>query len=312
MPVHDWTKVEPGIILDFHTVWISEVRNSLNSGVLPPEYYALTEQHAGRIIPDVLALHAAPFVQDTSATPSHGGLALADAPPRIRRKLTLNAVPPTRRRTLAIRHVSGHRLVALIEAVSPSNKDRRDHVEEFAAKVASALALGIHVLVIDLFPPGPYDQNGMHGAIRDLLEEAENLETDDRTTDEPMSLISYVAGQPVVAYFEPLAVGCSLPDMPLFLQVDRYVNVPLEPAYQAAFRGEPLFWRDVLERACWAIEVDPSSSDGSGPELEESPPGMQASNPLVPGGQAARPITARTGREQEDRQPGRPGGGLSA
>ena len=41
------------------------------------------------------------------------------------------------------------------------------------------------------------------------------------------------------------AWSCSL--MPLFLRPDRYVNVPLEPTYQAAYQGMPAFWRDVLE-----------------------------------------------------------------
>ncbi len=61
--------------------------------------------------------------------------------------------------------------------------------------------------------------------------------------NEPLAVVSYAAGQPVEAYYEPLAAGASLPDMPLFLQVDRYVNVPLEAAYQSALRGEPFFWR---------------------------------------------------------------------
>src|SRR4051812_10625443 len=55
MPVHDWTRVGAGIFHDFHTAWITEIRNGLNHGLLPQWYYALTEQHAGRFIPDVLA-----------------------------------------------------------------------------------------------------------------------------------------------------------------------------------------------------------------------------------------------------------------
>ena len=35
--------------------------------------------------------------------------------------------------------------------------------------------------------------------------------------------------------------------VPLFLHPDRYVNVPLEATYNAAYRGVPAFWRDVLE-----------------------------------------------------------------
>ena len=35
--------------------------------------------------------------------------------------------------------------------------------------------------------------------------------------------------------------------MPLFLDVDPYVTIPLEPTYIAAYRGVPEVWRDVLE-----------------------------------------------------------------
>jgi len=48
-------------------------------------------------------------------------------------------------------------------------------------------------------------------------------------------------------YLEHFAVGTALPEMPLFLRPDRYINVPLEPTYQAAYRGMPAFWKDVLE-----------------------------------------------------------------
>jgi hypothetical protein len=246
MPVHDWTKVEAGIFHDFHTAWIIEIRNALNNGVLPEGYYALAEQHAGRFIPDVLALQFSPATYDPPSTPSHGGLALADAPPRVRRKLTVAPSARALRRTLAIRHVSGHRLIALIEVVSPANKDRRDHVVEFATKVASALGLGVHVLLIDLFSAGSHDEHGMHGAILDLLDDAD--EPGDPPADEPLTLVSYVAGRQVEAYVEPLAIGQVLPEMPLFLQVDRYINIVLEPAYQAAFHGAPLYWREILER----------------------------------------------------------------
>jgi hypothetical protein len=51
----------------------------------------------------------------------------------------------------------------------------------------------------------------------------------------------------VEIYLEHVAVGAALPQMPLFLRPDRYVNVPLEPTYQAAYRGLPAFWRAVLE-----------------------------------------------------------------
>ena len=57
----------------------------------------------------------------------------------------------------------------------------------------------------------------------------------------------YTAGPQIEIYLEHVAVGAALPEMPLFLRPDRYVNVPLEATYQASYRGMPAFWRDVLE-----------------------------------------------------------------
>jgi hypothetical protein len=141
--------------------------------------------------------------------------------------------------------VSGHRLVGLLEIVSPANKDRPRHVEEFARKAIDALEGGVHVLIIDLFPPGPHDPQGMHGIICERL--ARFDEPYDLPAAEPLTLASYAAGLQVEIYLEHVAVGVALPEMPLFVRPDRYVNVPLEATYAAAYRGMPAFWRDVLE-----------------------------------------------------------------
>jgi hypothetical protein len=244
MPVHDWARVEAGMFHDFHNAWITELRNALNGGVLPQGYYALGEQHAGRFVTDVLTLHASrPNGEPPPLPPSDGGLALAEAPPKVRRQLTGTETYRQRRRTLAIRHVSGHRLIALVEIVSPANKDRLGPVEALVAKTVEALDLGIHVLLIDLLLPGRHDPRGMHGAVWNQFAEGPY----DLPLAEPLTAASYAAGPPVNAYLEHFAVGAALPDMPLFLRSDRYVPVPLEATYQAAYRGVPAFWRDVLE-----------------------------------------------------------------
>jgi hypothetical protein len=246
MPVHDWTRVEAGILHAFHTAWVAGIQTSLNSGLLPSGYYALAEQHFGRAIADVLTLHGRPTAENPfPSSPDAGGTAVAEAPPRVRRRQTLEQTSLARRRTLAVRHVSGHRLIALLEIVSPSNKDRARTVEEFAAKAVSALDAGVHVLLVDLFPPGPNDPQGMHAVIRQRLDDSD--EPYDLPADELLTLASYAAGLNVEIYLEHVAVGAVLPEMPLFLHSDRYINVPLEPTYQAAYVGMPAFWRDVLE-----------------------------------------------------------------
>jgi Protein of unknown function (DUF4058) len=246
MPVHDWTRVEDGVFHDFHVGWLPEIRSALNGGLLPDGYYAMTEQHAGRSIADVLTLHASPALPEPlPMLPDIGGTAVAEAPPRVRRRQTFEQSALSRRRSLAIRHVSGHRLVALMEIVSPANKDRAQHVETFAEKIVSALDSGIHVLVVDLLPPGLHDPRGFHDVIRQRLVAMDSPY--ELPSDEPLTLASYAAGSDIDAFVEHLAVGADLPDMPLFLRPDRYVNVPLEATYQAAYRGLPSFWRKVLE-----------------------------------------------------------------
>jgi len=218
MPVHDWTRVDASVFYDFLNAWIAELRNVLNSDVLSAEYYALSEQHAGRQIADVLTLHTDP----------------AQGLPR-----------RTRRKTLTIRHVSDHRIVAVVEIVSPANKDRHEHVEELLDKAEDILNHGIHMLIVDLFIPGSHDPQGIHGALWERLGD----QPEAPPGQEPFTLASYVADSIVKAYIEHLAVGSVLPNMPLFLDPDYYVSVPLEAAYEIAWRGTPAHWRTLLDDA---------------------------------------------------------------
>jgi hypothetical protein len=243
MPVHDWTRVNAGTFHDFHSSWIVHLKETLNGGLLPPAYYALAEQHAGGVITDVLTLplgDAEPI--DLAET---GPVVLAEAPPEVGRRVVAspNAGYRATRRTLTIRHVSGHRIVALIEILSPANKDRWSSVENFVLKAHSALRHGCHLLVVDLLPPGPHDPQSIHNLIWEYYEQSE----EPPPAGKPLTLAAYVAGTLPEAYLEWIAVGEALPDMPLFLQAAHYINVPLESTYEAAYRGMPAYWRGVLE-----------------------------------------------------------------
>jgi hypothetical protein len=245
MPVHDWAKVDAGTFHSFHNAWITHLMGKLNGGVLPEGYYALSEQYSSGLIPDVLTLSLPEPNGSPSPSPRPGGIALADAPPTIGRKLVADpkALYRARRRTLTIRHASGHRIVAFLEILSPGNKDRTTSVQELVNKVDAALMQGIHVTVVDLFPPGRFDPHGIHGAVWARHGIAEDVVP----PAQPLTVCSYRAIAPVEAYLEHLAFRDRLPEMPLFLDSETYVYVPLEPAYQAAFQYMPAFLRDVLE-----------------------------------------------------------------
>lgn len=244
MPIHDWRLVDAGIFHDFHGSWMIELKKALNAGVLPPDYYALSEQIAGGLGPDVLTLQK-PNTEAVSFDDPHGGVAVAAAPPKVR--FHARAEPDlyaAKARTVVIRHRSNHRVIAMLETVSPGNKSNRHGLRAFVEKAVSALRAGIHLLIVDLFPPGPRDPQGIHKAIWDELIDNDFLLPEDK----PLTLAAYSADKFPEAFVEPIAVGDSLPDMPLFLTPDIYVPTPLEETYRSAWQGFPSFWRDVLEK----------------------------------------------------------------
>jgi hypothetical protein len=220
MPIHDWSRVDPGIFRHFHHTWITEIQRALNRGLLPPEYFALAEQVAslGR---DVLTLEGP--VGNSPSGPETDQYA-------------------ARAKGIAIRHKSDHRVIAVVEIVSPGNKSNRHGIRSFVTKAVEFLQGGVHLLIIDLFPPGPRDPQGTHKLIWDEITDDEFVLPPER----PLTLAAYIGGVCPEAFVQPTAVGSELQEMPLFLSSDVYVSVPLGTTYDAAWTDVPSFWKDAL------------------------------------------------------------------
>jgi hypothetical protein len=219
--------------------------DALNLGVLPKGYYALAEQITRTFGPDVLALEhpGGDGAASNGTLGGKGGVAVAVARPKAQIEVKERRVPPKPgQRRLSIRHVSDHRMVALIELVSPGNKASTSSFESFIGKACGVLNEGIHLVVIDPFPPTKRDPNGVHGAI--WAEMTEKPFTP--PPGKPLVAASYCSGDEIVAYVDPLAVGDTLPDVPLFLDAEHYVSVPLEATYMAAWQTFPAEWRNVI------------------------------------------------------------------
>jgi hypothetical protein len=243
MSIHAWSKTDAGLFHHFHQFWIVNLCTGLNAGVLPRDCFALAEQTTAGPIPDVLPLHQA---SDRPERPSRGeppvGVALAQAAPRTTypplAEPDLYALKADR---IAIRHRLGG-VVAVIEIVSPGNKSSKAALRSFVDKAVAFLRQGVHLLVIDLFPPTPRDPQGLHKAIWDeILEEPFTL-----PPDRPLTLASYSAGDVKIACVEPVAVGDPLPDMPLFIEPERYVSAPLQATYALAWNDCPAPFREAV------------------------------------------------------------------
>lgn len=243
MPVHDWTRVEAGIFHDFHLSWIDDIKKTLNDELLPSGYYALAEQIAGRLGPDVLTLKHQQQPPSTNGKNS-GGVALKSAPPKVRfRESNQERQYAQKARRISIRHVSDHQIVAIVEIVSPGNKSSRKALASFVRKAHEALHQGIHLLIVDVFPASNLHAKGLHPLIWD-----DPALTFKYSKKLPLVCASYVGEPNDEAFVEPFALGDKLPSMPLFLTPDEYVSVPLEKTYQRAWLGVPRYWRDEIVR----------------------------------------------------------------
>jgi len=251
LPIHDWTRVEAGIFHHFHLSWIDAIARRLNAGLLPDDFYAMREQHAAGFEPGVLTLHATQTGGDNEAA--------ADEAPRFSGKTSagpLLSAPKTRfvaetdmpfyrrrQNTVTIRHESGDQLVAMVEIVSPANKSARIGSERFVKKAAEFLEHRVHLLILDLLPPGRHDPHGIHSEIWDYIAG----HTYSPPPDKPLTLAAYESDLAIRAYVESVAVGDPLPDMPPFLEPGGCVELTLEATYQTAWEAVPRRWKSVIQ-----------------------------------------------------------------
>jgi hypothetical protein len=242
MPMHDWKRVKAGIFHAFHHDWITEIARALNGGLLSSDYYALAEQQAAGFGPDVLTLQAPADLDDRSSG-SVGTISRTRPKTQFIAELPDSAFYRRKKSSIAIRHVSGDRLVALLEIVSPGNKSSRSALKAFVAKACEFLEHRIHMLIVDPIPPGRRDPNGIHAAIWDEVQD----EPFHLPEGKPLTAVAYECGPTTRAFIEPFAVGDRLPDMPLFLEPESHILVPLEITYQMSFATIPIRWRRVLE-----------------------------------------------------------------
>ena len=84
--------------------------------------------------------------------------------------------------------------------------------------------------------------HGIHGALLSEIGTEEYALGSQR----PLTAAAYTGGTVVNAFVAHFAVGEAIPDMPLFLTGENYVQVPLEPAYMAAWEDVPPRYQEVL------------------------------------------------------------------
>jgi hypothetical protein len=240
--MHDWTRVKAGTYHNFHLRWVAAIMDRLNAGLLPAGYFAMAEQMIGQPEADVVTLQRA---DQSKSDNSSRGTAVA---PKSRKTRYVMPLPRDEERyarranRIAVHHELGE-VVAVIELVSPGKKDRKRSFQDFINKAIDLLQQKVNLLLIDPFPPGPHDPNGIHAAIcQEMADQPFEL-----PPDKPLTLVAYQVDPIETAYVEPIAVADRLPDMPLFLQGDNGIDVPLEETYQTTWNVLPREIRQLLD-----------------------------------------------------------------
>lgn len=218
----------------FHSQWAACITTQLNGARLPPHFHAEPLTQAGmRVEADVSIFEEEADLDEGNGQEGEGGVATAVyAPP----KPTL--VAPVEFGTLDIYEVrvyddKGPRaLVAVVELVSPSNKDRPAHREAFATKCAAYLQQNVSVVVVDIVTER---REGLHGPLMRRLELGEELVA---AVHSDLYAVAYrSAGRGARTRLEAwpfnLAVGADLPSVPMWLGADLAVPLELEASFAA-------------------------------------------------------------------------------
>ena len=218
---------------ELHGMWPAVIVQQLFP-ILPAGYIAAPRVHLGTAFEiDVSTYQREEPARQESPRDENGGVAIAAwAPPKP--TLTLETELPDQDeyevRVYDARH--GRRLVAAIEIVSPSNKDRPESRRAFVAKVAALLQSDVSVSLVDIVT---IRQFNLYADLLELIGRSDPI-----LGVEPPALYAVttrgrkLAGKrPLLdTWFYPMALGQSLPTLPIWLDGDLGVFLNLETSYE--------------------------------------------------------------------------------
>ncbi len=131
MPIHDWSGVNAVVFHAFRHRWIGGLCDVLNAELLPEDHFALIEAAADSPSPDILAGPAATGRDEAAGS----------------------GVEVRGHIRIAVRQEDG-RIVAVVEILSSESKASDASLRAFTEMMAKMIVQGVHLLVVNLFPPG--------------------------------------------------------------------------------------------------------------------------------------------------------------
>jgi hypothetical protein len=216
----------------FHSRWANSIADALQQ-VLPRRYFAEVQIHLGTSVEaDVAEFERCSEPEEGPRNGPAGAVALKTwMPPAA--TMVLPAVFPDDLEVQVRDERDDARLVAVVELVSPRNKDRAESRRAFAAKCAAYLQRGIGMVIVDIVTSR---HGNMHNELMTLLQ----LEDSNQMPAE--TALYAVAYRPArreqsnqfAVWTLPLALGEALPLLPLAVRGYRAVPLDLDAAHTDA------------------------------------------------------------------------------
>jgi hypothetical protein len=220
---------------ELHGMWPAVIVQQLFP-ILPEGYVAAPRVHLGT----AFEIDVSTYERDGPARPArprdgNGAVAGWAAPePTLTLETELPDQDEYEVRVYDARH--GRRLVAAIEIVSPSNKDRPENRRAFVAKVAALLQQDVSVSIVDLVTVRQFN---LYADLLDLIDRSDPM-----LGAEPPALYAVTARGRKRAgdrslldtWVYPMVLGQLLPSLPIWLDADLGVLLNLETSYEETCR----------------------------------------------------------------------------
>lgn len=216
----------------FHSRWANSIADALNR-LLPERFFAEVQIHLGsRVEADVAEFERAAAWKEEIGNGAPGGVALQTwAPPAA--TLVAPAIFPDDLEVQVRDERADARLVAVVELVSPRNKDRPDSRRAFGVKGATYLQRGIGLVIVDVVTGR---NSNLHNELMSLLVLGEECTMPGRPSLYAVAYGPVRRGEvnQIDVWPSSLTLGESLPLLPLVLRGFGAVPLDLEATYTDA------------------------------------------------------------------------------
>ncbi len=217
-----------------HALWPGLIVVRLNA-VLPKEYVAQPRVYLGtRMEVDVGALERESSGVQLGGANGAGGVAVAAWAPAAPAVLLETELPEPDEYEIKIFKRDEFRLVAAIELVSPSNKDRPENRQTFVNKCEALLKRAVCITIVD---PVTDRTANLYGELLDELDTPRTAVARSTMYAATCRGVRHGPRWRLESWEFSLAVGAALPTLPIWLSPDLSVPLELEATYEETCRS---------------------------------------------------------------------------